>query len=422
MGEKGSVLPGAPTPAKNTGFSYGYIIVIAGLLISIVMWGTRQSFGVFFGPLLDEFGWQRGPTSAAFSVTWIGTGILSIFVGRLNDLIGPRVIMTVAGCFVGLGCLLISTLDNIWQLFLYYGVINIGMSAALIPIMSTITRWFVKKRALMSGIVLAGTGVALMVVVPFSNQLIASYGWRSSYTVVGAATFVIIVISSQFLRRDPAQMGQLPYGYDATNTAYAGGPISGLTVTEAVRTGQLYLLAAVYFCTYFLFYVIIAHAVLYATGNNVPPTQAVTIISVIGVAGIAGRVLMGMFADRFGHKRTMVLGGVLVMVAFALLLISPSIWMMYAYAALFGFGHGGLATMESPMTAHIFGMRSHGAILGMVFTGDTLGGALGPILAGFIFDQMQSYTLVFQMCALISVINLIVILSLRPIKQLLMPQ
>jgi MFS family permease len=281
--------------------------------------------------------------------------------------------------------------------------------------MSTIAQWFVKKRALMSGIVLAGTGVALMVVVPVSNQLVASYGWRSSYAIVGAATLVIMVISSQFLRRDPAQMGQLPYGHDATDTAHAGGPISGLTVAEAVRTGQLYLLAAVYFCTYFLFYVIIAHAVLYATGNDIPAAQAVTIISVIGVAGVAGRVLMGMFADRFGHKLTMVLGGALVVAAFVLLLISPGLWMMYTYGVLFGFGHGGLATMESPMTAHIFGMRSHGAILGMVFTGDTLGGALGPILAGFIFDEMQSYTLVFQMCALVAVINLVVILSLRPL-------
>ncbi|MCC6474913.1 MAG: MFS transporter [Burkholderiales bacterium] len=407
----------AATPPGHTGFSYGYIIVIAGLLISIAMWGSRQSFAVFFGPLLDEFGWHRGPTSAAFSLTWIGTGILAIFVGRLNDRFGPRVIMTVAGCFVGLGCILISTLDSMWQLFLYYGVINIGMSASLIPIMSTVARWFVRQRALMSGIVLAGTGVALMVVVPISNLLVANYGWRMSYAIVGGATLVIMIISSQFLRRDPQQLGQRPRGHDAAGTPHAGAPVSGLTATQALRTGQLPLLAAVYFCTYFLFYVIIAHAVLYATGNNVPLAQAVTVLSVVGVTGIAGRVLMGMLADRSGYQRTMVSSGVLVLAAFALLLISPSIWMMYAFAALFGFGHGGLGTMESPMTAHIFGMRSHGTILGMVFAVDTLGGALGPILAGFVFDEMQSYTLVIQLCVLVAAVNLVAILFLRPVQQ-----
>ncbi len=415
MSKQQDVPAGAATPATNDGFSYGYVIVFAGLLISIVMWGARQSFGVFFGPLLDEFGWQRGPTSAAFSVTWVGTGILSIFVGRLNDVIGPRVIMTGAGCLVGLGCVLISTVEAMWQLYLYFGIINVGMSAALVPIMSTVARWFVKKRAMMSGIVLAGTGVALMVVVPVCNQLIASFGWRSSYAIAGAATFVTIVVSAQFLRRDPAQLGQLPYGYDATNAAHVGEPAAGSSVAEAVRTVQLYLLAAVYFCAYFLFYVVVAHFVLHATANDVPLARAATVISVMGFAGILGRVLMGMVADRFGHRPTMVLNGMLVLAAFAVLLTAPDLWIMYAFAALFGFGHGGLATMESPMTAHIFGMRSHGAILGMVFTGDTLGGALGPVLAGVIFDQTQSYTLVFQVCLVIAVVNLMVILFLRPV-------
>ena len=418
MGENGSSRSGAQAPARNAGFSYGYVIVIAGLLISIVMWGSRQSFGVFFGPMVDEFGWQRGPTSAAFSVTWIGTGVIAVFVGRLSDVIGPRLIMTVAGCFLGLGYFLISTVDSLGQLFLYYGVVNIGMSAALIPIMSTIARWFVKQRALMSGIVLAGTGLALMIVVPLSNLLIARYGWRTSYAIVGASAFIVIVISSQFLRKEPASCGKRAGDNDSGNPSRAAAPISGLTLSEAVRTAQLYVLAAVYFFTYFLFYIIIAHAVLYATGNNIPLGQAVTIISVLGMAGIAGRVLMGLFADRFGYKQAMLSGAMLVAAAFALLLGSPDLRMMYAYACLFGFGHGGLATMESPMTAHIFGMRSHGTILGMVFAGDTLGGAIGPIMAGLIFDNMQNYTLVFEICAVIAVINLLVIFFLRPIAQM----
>jgi MFS family permease len=204
---------GASGQNKAPGFFYGYYIVIAALFIYIMMWGSRLSFGVFIGPLLDEFHWSRASTSAGFSATWILTGLLAIFVGRLNDRFGPRIIMTVAGCFLGLGYFLISTIHSEWQLYAYYLIVNIGMSAALVPTMSTVARWFVKRRALMSGIVLSGTGIALMVISPVANALILSFGWRPSYVIVSVSALVIIVLSAQFLKRDPFKIGKLPYGY-----------------------------------------------------------------------------------------------------------------------------------------------------------------------------------------------------------------
>jgi OFA family oxalate/formate antiporter-like MFS transporter len=111
-------------------------------------------------------------------------------------------IMTAAGFLLGLGYLLMSQLSSIWQLFLFYGVISIGMSAAVVPILSTIARWFVKMRAFMTGIVLASTGIALMVIVPAANQAILHYGWRTVYMIVGSVVLVVVVISAQFLRRN----------------------------------------------------------------------------------------------------------------------------------------------------------------------------------------------------------------------------
>jgi MFS transporter, OFA family, oxalate/formate antiporter len=90
--------------------------------------------------------------------------------------------------------------------------------------------------------------------------------------------------------------------------------------------------------------------------------------------------------------------------------------MLFLFGAVFGFGHGGVATMESPIVAHIFGMRSHGVILGLVFFSDTVGGAIGPFLAGYIFDVTRSYHLAFFLCAILGVVNLIAILLIRPLK------
>lgn len=399
---------------SSSKFFYGNIIVFAGLLISIIMWGSRLSFGVFIGPLLDEFGWSRGTTSAAFSITWIGTGLLSILVGKLNDRFGPRLVMTFAGCFLGLGYYLISTLNNITQLFIYYGVINIGMSAALIPIMSTVARWFIKRRAFMSGIVVAGTGIALLTIVPLANKLILNYGWRKSYIIMAVIAFTVVTVSAQFLRRDPSTMNTLPYGYDPSKALSPEQSAFGLTLREALRTRQLYLMGLIFGCTYLLYYLIISHIVLHATGAGIPLEKAVAIISVLGLVGIPGRILMGIFADRLGNEKAMITSALLIVVSFLWLLVSNQFWMLILFAIIFGFGHGGLATMESPLTAYIFGLRSHGPILGLVFTGDTIGGALGPVITGYIFDLTHSYSLAFKLGTLIAIINLIAILRLKP--------
>lgn len=384
--------------------------------MSIVMWGARLSFGVFFGPVLDEFGWSRAATSGGFSITWVFTGFLSIGVGRLNDKLGPRLIMTVSGLLLGLGYLLMSQLSSLWQLFLFYGIISIGMSAALVPILSTVARWFVKMRGFVTGIVLASTGISLMVIVPAANQAILHYGWRTVYMIVGSVVLIVVVIAAQFLRRDPYQVGKLPYGYDRTATVVSGAQTDGLSFKEALRTQQVWLISLVYFCTYFVYHTFVVHMVLYATGQGIPSVRAVAIMAFLGGAGIVGRIIMGIFGDRIGNRQAMILSAGLMMLALFWLLAAKDLWMLFLFGVAFGFGHGGIATMESPIVANVFGMRSHGVILGLVFFCDTVGGATGPFLAGYLFDITNSYHLALVLCAIFGVINLIAILLLKPLK------
>ena len=405
-----------PRTAPRPNFFYGYVIVAAALLMAIVMWGARFSFGVFFSPVLEEFGWTRAATSGGFSLTWVFTGLLSIGVGRLNDRFGPRLIMTISGFLVGLGYLFMSQLESLWQLYLFYGLISVGMSAVLVPTLSTIARWFVKMRAFMTGIVLAGTGIALMVIVPAANQTILNYGWRTAYVLVGLVVIVIVVIAAQFLRRDPYQVGRLPYGHDRTGPSPSGAGTSGLSFREALRTRQVWLISLVYFCTYFIYNILLVHTIIYATGEGISSAEAVGIMAFLGGSGIAGRMLMGLFADRVGNKQTMVLGAGLMMVTLFWLPTAKDLWTLCLFGVVFGFGHGGMATMESPIVAHVFGMRSHGVILGMVFFSDTVGGATGPFLAGYLFDGTGSYRLAFFLCAILGVVNLIAILLIRPLK------
>ncbi len=394
---------------------YGYIVVAAAVLILTITQGTYYSFGVFFKPLAEDFGWTRAMTSGAFSLLVLLHGFLYIFTGRLNDTIGPRFVLTVTGFSLGLGYILLSQINTLWQLYLFYGVIvAVGMSGGYIPMLSTVSRWFVKRRGLMTGIVAAGTGLGTLLVPPVANWLISEYDWRTSYMVMGIASIIVIVIAAQFLRRDPSQVGQLPYGQEEEKVKGTNPAPIGLSLREALRTRSFWIFALAMSSFGFCLFVIMVHIVPYATDIGISVTKAASILAVIGASGIVGRVSFGGLSDRLGNKRTFIICFVLVAITLILLMVAKELWLFYLFAAVFGLAYGGWATVMAPLVADLFGLRSHGVILGSATFGATIGGAIGPIVAGSIFDVTGSYQLAFIISIILSIIGLVAATSLKP--------
>ena len=395
---------------------YGYVVVAAAFLMMLMMWGAYYSFGIFFKPLLDEFGWTRAMTSGAFSLSFFLTGLLGVFAGRLTDRFGPRVVMTVCGFFLGLGYLLVSQTSAFWQLYLFYGVVvALGMSASVIPLQSTIARWFVRRRGAMNGIIISGIGVGMVIIPPIANWLISSYGWRTSYFVVGISALILIISTAQFLRRDPSKMGQLPYGQSESEVGVSSQD-TGFSLREALRTRQFLMLAVALLCFTMAEGTVLVHIVSHAIGLGISDTGAALIIPVIGAISILGRVLLGIAGDRIGNRLALVIGFAFMLVSLFWLLFARELWMLYLFAAIFGIGYGGISALVSPIVAELFGLSSHGVIFGVVIMfGGTGGMAIGPLLAGHIFDITGSYQTAFLIYAIISVVGLILTSRLRPV-------
>lgn len=399
--------------AKNRSpqFFYGYVIVLVSFLIMVVAWGTFYTFGVFFKPLLAEFGWTRAITSGAFSLSIIIQGFLGIIIGRLTDRFGPRVIMAVCGLFLGSGYLLMSQTSLVWHLYLFYGVmIGIGLSASWIPLVSTIARWFVKGRGIMTGVVISGIGIGIIIMPPLVGWLISSYGWRTSYIIIGIIVLVLIVLAAQFLRKEPGQVGQLPYGEgEKLNSA-----TRDFSLREAFHNPRFWILSAIYLCFGFSLESIMVHIDPHVTEFGISAAIAAGILAIIGGGSIPGRLVMGAFADRAGGKVALIVGFVLLTIALFWLQLAKEVWMFYLFAAIFGFAFGTLYVVLSPIVAELFGLSSHGAILGIIIFGYTIGGTIGPILAGKIFDITSSYQLAFLVFAIISAVGLVLTLFLKP--------
>jgi MFS family permease len=400
-------------------FFYGYIVVIAAFFIMVVSWAAYNSFGIFFKPLSDEFGWNRAVTSGAFSLSIFIYGILGIIVGALNDRFGPRVLLTSCGILLGLGYLLMSQISTLWQLYLLLGVIiGIGMSGVWVPLLSTITKWFVKRRTLMTGIVIAGVGIGGLIGPPIISRLIATYDWPLSYIVMGIAVLLLVVISTQFLRRDPNQIRQLPEGEREGNYQAAKSVTNSFSFKEAVKTQQFWIVSGMFFCFGFGSFAIAIHIVPHAIDLKISPLSAASILAARGAIGIFGNYILGAFADRIGNRQIFIIGFVMTSAAFFWLSLAEEEWMLYLFIVIFGFACGGMGASESPLTAWLFGTSSHGLIYGVVHVGFTIGAAAGPFVTGYIFDLTGGYQFAFLTCATLGVIGLILAIILRPTTKL----
>ncbi len=402
------------TKNRTHRFFYGYAIVLAAFFIMMVMWGIHSSFGVFFKPLVAEFGWTRAVVSGAFSLCLIVSGLTAIVWGRLTDKLGPRLVVTAGGCFLGLGYLLMSQISATWQLYLFVGVIiGIGLGVAWVPLLSPVARWFVKKRGMMTGVVIAGVGVGIMIMPPAASWLISNYGWRLAYTIIGIVTLASVVPAAQFLKRDPDQMGLVPYGVDEVKIDSPNLETGGVSLQEAIRTRQFWMLSAMWLCFAFSLETIFVHLVPYATDLGISARSAANILAISGGVSILGGIIIGNIADRTGNRPALIITSILFVGALIWLVVAKELRMLYLLAAIFGFGYGGLFAVESPIVAKLFGLSAHGAIMGSVGVGYMIGGALGPVLAGRIFDITGSYQTAFLISAAASVIALILTLLLR---------
>jgi MFS family permease len=269
---------------------------------------------------------------------------------------------------------------------------------------------------LMTGVVTSGVGIGALIGPPLANWIISHYDWRTSYFVLGAIVLVGVLISAQFLRKSPTDMGLTPYGFEDTEEGRAKSVTDalGLTLRQALGCPVFWLVSTVFFCYGYMWTAILLHLAPHATDLGYSASNAARLIAVVGAGSILGKVLLGIVADHIGNKQVYVLSFILMGTSLLWLTFMSQLWALYAFALVFGSAYGGLATAHSPLVAWLFGIRKHGLIFGVCFNGFTLGCAVGPIVAGHIFDVTKSYRLAFIICCAMAVAGMLLTLPLKP--------
>ncbi len=394
------------TPSYGTGLFYGYVVVAAGLVILMTTFGLNYTFGIFFKPLIAEFGWSRAVVSGAYSIMTVVAGISGIVAGKLSDKFGPRIVSTVSGVFLGVGFMLMSLVISVWQAYLVYGLIVAAGTGACWPIlMPLVPKWFNVRRGLMSGILSCGVSLGLTTIPPAASWLIYNVGWRTAYVIVGGGALTLIAVSAQFLKPDPRAIGQRPFGQDSLERPTAGSEYGGLDFKDAICTRQFAFVCTAYFCFGFCLHSVMVHIVPHATESGIPATTASSIISLIGLLGMAGRLIAGSTSDRLGVRISLIASFGMLFFAFVWLQFANVLWMFYLFGALFALAYGGVMAMQTLIIADLFGLRSAGALLGGVSFIYTTGGAAGPYVTGYLFDVTNTYNLAYLFTAALSLVG-----------------
>jgi MFS family permease len=406
-------------PDRKHRGSYSRTITAACFSIQAVGVGTYISYGVFFNPLMEAFDWSRAAISGASSAAFFITGLFAILVGRLNDRFGPRLLMSLAATFLGLGFGLMSQVSTLFQLYLVFGLVfGIGLSAIDVIALSTIARWFSLNRGRMTGLVKVGTGAGQFTIPILASFLIAATGFQNAFIIMGISAFALLMIIAQFLYRDPdiydaGHAGRSLPGDPSPDPVTRPVQTAGIDLSVALKSKKLWLLSLSYMMTTFCLMSIMIHIVPYGRDLGIPPHRAAGVLATIGAVSMAGRFGSGLLIDLTGSKRIMILSFLLLLLALFWLTRADTLWELYAFASIYGIAHGGFFTAVSPIVAELFGIRAHGSLFGIVVCFGTTGGALGPVVTGMLFDTFLNYSAAFSTLILMASVAFILMLCLK---------
>ena len=395
---------------------YGWIVLVASAAIVGIGMGALFSLGVFLKPMADTMGWSRGVISSVALLNWMAMGLGSFVWGALSDRIGTRAVAVAGGLLLGLGLVLSSQVQALWQLYATFGVmVGFAVGAFYAPLTSTATKWFTARRGLAVALVSSGIGMGILAVAPLARALISAWDWRIALLVIGDLAWLIAVPLALLIREQPGDVGAAAMG----GAASAAG--CEYATHEVAATPQFWAIALTHFACCAAHSGPIFHMVTHATDQGIGPMTAATAFGVSGLASIAGRLGGGVLADRFGARRTLLAGLALQAAMIVLYLFVRDVGPFYALAAVFGVAYGGVMPLYALVTREYFGEKVMGAAYGGVFLVSTLGMGLGSFAGGVLYDRLGSYTWLYAGSFAIGAAAVLLALTFRAPRTLPLP-
>jgi len=355
----------------------GWVAVGCAFVSMFICFGITYSFGAFFDSMSSDFDTSRSATSAVFSITtfiFFSGGIIS---GNAADRFGPKPVLIFGGLSMGLGLYLTSLINELWVVYITYGLgVGVGVACGYVPMVAVVGAWFERRRAAALGVAVTGVGFGTLLMSPLAASLINKYGWRQTYVIFGIGSVVVLLLCGFLTPRPPPSAGQQ----------------AGIRLRDLVKAPVFRYMYLSGFLTSLALFVPFVFLVPYAKAQGIDEVAAASLVGIIGGASIVGRLGFGALGDKISSIRLFQTTFFMVAISYLVwLLASDSFTLLILYAALLGAGYGGFIVLSPTVAAEIFGLVGLGTILGAMYTAAGFGGLLGPTLAGYLIDNTGSY-------------------------------
>src|SRR5665213_882299 len=408
-------------------FFYGWIIIAVTFVTMAIGVNARTSFSLFFPPIIDEFGWERGVTAGAFSFGFLVSAAVSPLIGRTMDRFGPRTVMELGAALMAGGLLLAPLTTQPWHLYLTIGVL-VGAGSVCLGYSGQslfLTNWFIRRRGLAMGLAFAGVGIGSITLLPWVQHMIEQTGWRTACTAMGTLVLLVLVPINLLLRKRPQDIGLEPDG-DAAPSASAV-PISNIvdpvwagtdwTLSRALRTARFWWIALGYFCGLYIWYAVQVHQTKYLLDIGCRPNVAVWALGAVSLLGIPGQIVLGHLSDRVGREWIWAASCLGFAICFAALVALkyfralPLVYLMVLTQGALGYG---LTSIMGAVVVEIFQGKHYGSIFGTIMLAALAGGAAGPWVTGALHDLTGTYTLAFAIGIGVSALSALAIWQAGP--------
>ncbi|MFC1864330.1 MFS transporter [Chloroflexota bacterium] len=415
---------------------FGWWTVLASGFL--VLWGhgySSSGFSALFKPIASELGFSRAVTSVATGIARFEGGFEAPLTGWITDRFGPKWIVITGVFLISLGLILMNFVDSLWTLYVVWGVIlGTGINSALsVPLDTSISNWFVKKRGVAISIKWVFSGLSGVLALPLIAWLITTQGWRITCVIGGIvmALFGLPLAWFCFKRYRPEYYGLLPdgaaveEGTTETNQMIDRGVKYAaevqeveFTLRQAMRTPAYWLLVLALASFSLAHTAIHVHCIPFLTDTGIDPFKAAGIMVLIYSSSIPARFIGGFLADRIKTKHLRFLMGgayLLQAIGIAVFLLNQTITMIYVWFILNGAGMGVNFAVMHPMRARYFGRKAFGSITGTSMMLTAPFGVAAPIYAGWVYDTTGSYITAFTVFMLAFVFSaVLMVLTLPP--------
>jgi len=418
--------------ARRLPFYYGWLVVAVVFVTMGIGVNARTAFSLLFPPILNEFGWDRGVTAGAFSFGFMVSAFLSPVLGRLMDSHGPRFVSLIGIVITAAGMLGATLAYEPWHFYLTLGVL-VGAGSVCLGYSCQalfLPAWFVQRRGLAMSIAFSGVGVGSIVLLPYLQRVIEHSGWRAACMTLGLLALFALAPLALLLRRRPEDIGLLPDGDAAVaGTATAVARRSNIidaqwaatdwTLSRAMRTARFWWLGIGFFGALFIWYAVQVHQTKYLLEAGFDPTTAALALGMVSLAGVPGQIALGQLSDRIGREIVWGIGGFGFILTYAALLLidgQPSpmlLWFMVIVQGALGYG---VTSVLGAIPAELFEGKHYGSIFGVLMFMAIAGGAVGPWVAGALYDATGSYSIAWWISIAMSVLSIFAIWQAAPRK------